>query len=61
MEEVILIIYVSSIIIGKNLLTDEVGAIVFDPGSHSFRAGFGGEETPKVLVFILFIIIVQLN
>lgn len=26
---------------------DEVGAIVFDPGSHSFRAGFGGEETPK--------------
>lgn len=26
---------------------DEVGAIVFDCGSHSFRAGYGGEEYPK--------------
>ncbi|KAI1722733.1 actin domain-containing protein [Ditylenchus destructor] len=26
---------------------DEVGAIVFDAGSHSFRAGYGGEEYPK--------------
>uniref|UniRef100_A0A915DGY9 Actin n=1 Tax=Ditylenchus dipsaci TaxID=166011 RepID=A0A915DGY9_9BILA len=26
---------------------DDVGAIVFDAGSHSFRAGYGGEEYPK--------------
>ncbi|KAK6184521.1 hypothetical protein SNE40_001833 [Patella caerulea] len=26
---------------------DEVGAIVFDIGSYSFRAGFAGEDTPK--------------
>jgi len=26
---------------------DEVGSIVLDPGSHSFRVGYGGEETPK--------------
>lgn len=26
---------------------DDVGAIVFDSGSHSFRVGFGGEEIPK--------------
>ncbi|VDN59441.1 unnamed protein product [Dracunculus medinensis] len=26
---------------------DEVGALVFDPGSHSFRIGFAGEEFPK--------------
>ncbi|KAI6183915.1 actin [Aphelenchoides bicaudatus] len=26
---------------------DDVGAIVFDLGSHSFRFGFGGEEYPK--------------
>lgn len=29
-------------------ISDEVGAIVFDAGSHSFRAGYGGEEYPKV-------------
>jgi actin-related protein len=28
--------------------TDEVGAVVFDIGHHSFRAGFAGEEFPKV-------------
>ena len=27
---------------------DEVGAVVFDAGHHSFRAGFAGEEFPKV-------------
>lgn len=30
---------------------DDVGAIVFDLGSHSFRFGFGGEEYPKVSQF----------
>lgn len=30
---------------------DEVGALVFDPGSHSFRIGFAGEEFPKVWLF----------
>ena len=27
---------------------DEVGALVFDFGSHSIRAGYAGEDTPKV-------------
>jgi hypothetical protein len=27
---------------------DEVGALVFDIGSHTTRAGFAGEDTPKV-------------
>ena len=31
--------------------TDEVGALVFDIGSYSFRAGFAGEDTPKVCTF----------
>uniref|UniRef100_A0A0M3HHH1 Actin-related protein 5 n=1 Tax=Ascaris lumbricoides TaxID=6252 RepID=A0A0M3HHH1_ASCLU len=26
---------------------DEVGALVFDAGSHTFRVGFAGEEFPK--------------
>jgi len=26
---------------------DEVGALVFDPGHHSFRVGFAGEDSPK--------------
>lgn len=30
------------------VLTDEVGALVFDIGSYSFRAGYAGEDTPKV-------------
>lgn len=30
------------------LILDEVGALVFDIGSYSFRAGFAGEDTPKV-------------
>lgn len=28
---------------------DEVGALVFDFGAHTCRAGFAGEDTPKVL------------
>ena len=28
--------------------SDEVGALVFDVGSYSFRAGYAGEDTPKV-------------
>ena len=27
---------------------DEVGAIVFDIGAHSVRAGYAGEDCPKV-------------
>lgn len=26
---------------------DEVGALVFDVGHHSFRAGYAGEDSPK--------------
>ncbi len=26
---------------------DEVGALVFDPGHHSLRVGYGGEDCPK--------------
>jgi actin-related protein len=37
-----------------SFFSDEVGAIVIDAGSHSFRAGFGGEETPKVFLFVYF-------
>lgn len=29
-------------------IPDEVGALVFDAGSHTFRVGFAGEEYPKV-------------
>ena len=28
--------------------SDEVGALVFDPGHYSLRAGYAGEESPKV-------------
>lgn len=28
--------------------TDEVGALVFDIGSYSVRAGYAGEDCPKV-------------
>ena len=28
--------------------TDEVGALVFDIGSHVTKAGFAGEDSPKV-------------
>ena len=30
---------------------DEVGAIVFDIGAHSVRAGYAGEDCPKVSLF----------
>ncbi|KAA3678682.1 actin-like protein 6A [Paragonimus westermani] len=30
---------------------DEVGALVFDFGSHSLRAGFAGEDNPKIPAF----------
>lgn len=29
-------------------LPDEVGALVFDIGSYSVRAGYAGEDCPKV-------------
>lgn len=31
---------------------DEVGAIVFDIGAHSVRAGYAGEDCPKVSLFV---------
>lgn len=31
-------------------LPDEIGALILDPGSHSTRAGFAGEDTPKSVV-----------
>lgn len=33
------------------LFVDEVGAIVFDIGAHSIRAGYAGEDCPKVSLF----------
>lgn len=30
------------------IFSDDIGAIVVDLGSHSFRVGYGGEEFPKV-------------
>ena len=30
------------------LILDEVGAVVFDIGSYSIRAGYAGEDSPKV-------------
>ena len=33
---------------GNTHTSDDVGAIVFDPGHHSLRAGYAGEEYPKV-------------
>ena len=33
---------------------DEVGALVFDIGTHMTRAGFAGEDTPKVCYMVQF-------
>lgn len=62
MEEVkgfILIQNVSSLGLGEltkiRLFIDEVGAIVFDIGAHSVRAGYAGEDCPKV-ISVLFLI-----
>lgn len=30
------------------IFVDEVGALVFDIGSYSVRAGYAGEDCPKV-------------
>ena len=35
-------------------LTDEVGALVFDIGSYTLRAGYAGEDTPKVVCLVIF-------
>lgn len=35
---------------------DEVGAVCFDIGSHSVRAGFAGEDAPKVAYFTTFLV-----
>jgi hypothetical protein len=31
---------------------DEVGAVCFDIGSHTVRAGFAGEDAPKVCLLL---------
>ena len=36
-----------------NCVLDEVGAVVVDIGSSSFRGGYAGEDMPKVLYFII--------
>lgn len=37
----------------KILFADEVGALVFDVGSYSFRAGYAGEDCPKVVLLYM--------
>lgn len=41
------------VVVLTNDCLDDVGALVFDAGSHSFRAGFAGEEYPKVFTTTL--------
>lgn len=36
------------VLINAHLLADEVGALVIDVGSYTTRAGYAGEDTPKV-------------
>lgn len=31
-------------------MTDEVGALVFDPGHYALRAGYAGEDSPKAQI-----------
>ena len=38
---------ITNFVINKQFL-DEVGALVFDVGSYTTRAGYAGEDTPKV-------------
>ncbi len=40
----------SGYMLSPSIPTDEVGALVFDVGSYSTRAGYAGEDTPKVSV-----------
>ncbi len=40
------------------LISDEVGALVFDIGSYSIRAGYAGEDMPKVKYMIEFLSVV---
>ena len=40
-----------------SFISDEVGALVFDIGTHSSRAGYAGEDTPKVGV-VCFVVLV---
>jgi len=37
-----------------NIVSDEVGALVFDIGSFSIRAGYAGEDMPKVRILSVF-------
>ena len=63
MEEVTVLIFIQHLSVytflslrRRLLFVDEVGAIVFDVGAQSVRAGYAGEDCPKVHVisFILF-------
>lgn len=38
---------VTSVLIFLLFVTDEVGALVFDPGHSSLRVGYAGEDSPK--------------
>ena len=40
-------------------VADEVGALVFDFGSHSIRAGYAGEDTPKVQTYAYYVIVLR--
>jgi len=42
------------------LVLDEVGAIVIDIGSSSFRGGYAGEDMPKVAILVISIFICNL-
>ena len=40
-------------------MLDEVGAIVVDIGSSTFRGGYAGEDMPKVSYFNNFIVVIK--
>ncbi len=37
------------------LFLDEVGALVVDIGSYTTRAGYAGEDMPKVFIILVFL------
>ena len=52
-----IIIYIYKyIFLSYVVFPDEVGALVFDIGSYTSRAGYAGEDTPKVLLSVVFYI-----
>ena len=45
--------YIVIIFLLSVVFPDEVGALVFDIGSYTSRAGYAGEDTPKVLLSVV--------